>query len=86
MQAQEFRIDTDIEGVTKIIGELQALQIQLQTFQNMSEMLNTVIKNNTRPKEEINFINQSINVQIIKERKEGKKREGKRGNRVGMVI
>lgn len=49
----EFRIKTDIKGISNLIGELQALQNQLLTFENMSDMLNVVIKNNTTPKEKV---------------------------------
>jgi len=48
----EFRIKTDIKGITHIIGELQALQVQLTTFDNLSEGLNAIIKQNTKPKDE----------------------------------
>ena len=48
----EFRIKTSSEGINQIIGELQALQVQLLTFSNLSEGLNAIIKQNTKPKEE----------------------------------
>lgn len=35
-----------------MIGELQALQVQLQTFNNMSEGLNAIIRQSTQPKNE----------------------------------
>jgi hypothetical protein len=47
----EFRIKTSIEGVNQIIGELQALQVQLQTFSNLSEGINAIIKQNVKQKE-----------------------------------
>jgi len=48
----EFRIKTSIKGISHIIGELQALQVQLQTFDNLSEGLNAIIKQNTVRKED----------------------------------
>lgn len=51
VSVDEFRIKTDIAGVGRIISELQALQNQLLTFENLSGMLNSVIKSNTKPKE-----------------------------------
>ena len=48
----EFRIKTSSEGINQIIGELQALQVQLLTFSNLSEGLNAIIKQNIKPKEE----------------------------------
>jgi hypothetical protein len=47
----EFRIKTTASGINHIIGELQALQVQLTTFENLSEGLNAIIKQNTKPKE-----------------------------------
>lgn len=44
----EFRIKTDTKGINHIIGELQALQAQLTTFDNLSEGLNAIIKQNTK--------------------------------------
>jgi hypothetical protein len=46
----EFRIKTSTNGIAHIIGELQALQVQLTTFENLSEGLNAIIKQNTKPK------------------------------------
>ena len=48
----EFRINTSVDGINEIIGELQALQVQLQTFNNLSEGINAIIRQNTKPKEE----------------------------------
>lgn len=48
----EFRINSSVDGINHIIGELQALQVQLQTFTNLSEGINAIIKQNTKPKEE----------------------------------
>ena len=45
----EFRIKTDKDGISQIIGALQALQAQVQTFDNMAEGLNVIIKANTKP-------------------------------------
>lgn len=46
----EFRCNSTIDGIAEMIGQLQALQVQLQTFQNLSEGINAVIKMNTTPK------------------------------------
>lgn len=48
-QLNEFRIKTNISGISHIIGELQALQVKLQTFDNLSEGLNAIIKQSTKP-------------------------------------
>lgn len=46
----EFRIKTTNEGISNMIGQLQALQVQLQTFSNLSEGINTVIAASIKPK------------------------------------
>lgn len=57
-ELNEFRIKTDTKGISHIIGELQALQAQLTTMENMSEALNVVIKHSagkpSTPTEPIN--------------------------------
>ncbi len=51
-ELNEFRIKTDIKGISHMIGELQALQVQLATFDNMSEGLNAIIRQSKQPKNE----------------------------------
>lgn len=41
----EFRIFTSLEGVNAMIGELQLLATQLQTFQQLSVGMNSLIEN-----------------------------------------
>lgn len=51
-QLNEFRIKTNSQGISQMIGELQALQTQLQTFGNMAEGLNAIIRQNVKQKSE----------------------------------
>lgn len=50
-EINEFRIKCNPQGISEMIGELQALQVQLQGFNNMSEGLNAIIKANNQTKE-----------------------------------
>jgi len=47
----EVRIDTTPSGLTKIIGQLQALQSPVNSFENMAEAFNAIIVN-SKPKED----------------------------------
>lgn len=49
----EFRIFTSLEGINQMIGELQLLVQRLQTFEQMSAGMNSVIEDakNNQPKE-----------------------------------
>ena len=40
----EFRVKTDFEGISNLIGQLQATQGGLAKYQNMSNALNTIIQ------------------------------------------
>lgn len=44
----EFRIKTSSDGINQMIGELQALQINLQMYEQMSVGLNAVINQNKK--------------------------------------
>jgi len=48
----EFRIFTTLEGVNAMIGELQLLAAQLQTFEQLSVGMNSLINNAKKKKEE----------------------------------
>ena len=47
----EFRIHTTLEGINVMIGELQLLATQLQTFEQLSTGMNKLIEN-AKPKKE----------------------------------
>ena len=47
----EVRINTDTAGITKLIGELTALQTSVVSIANMGEAFNTIIKNSQNPKD-----------------------------------
>lgn len=46
-ELNEFRLKTSLSGISQIIGELQALQVQMKGLENMSEGINAIIKANT---------------------------------------
>lgn len=48
----EFRFFTSLEGINDMIGELQALAIQLQTFEQMSVGMNKIIENAKQKQEQ----------------------------------
>lgn len=45
IQVQEIRVTTDPEGITKLIGVLQAIQAPINSIGNMAEAFNTIIVN-----------------------------------------
>jgi hypothetical protein len=48
----EFRIFTSLDGINAMIGELQLLAAQLQTFEQLSVGMNSLINNAKKKKEE----------------------------------
>lgn len=49
-ELNEFRLNTTKEGISQVIGELQNLQLQLNTMDNLSEGVNAFIRQNTKSK------------------------------------
>jgi len=48
----EFRMHTTIEGINAMIGELQLLATQLQTFEQLSAGMNSLIENAKKKEED----------------------------------
>ena len=48
-KATEFRFRANLEGVNMLIGELQVLDLQMQSFDQMSHAFNNIIEN-SKPK------------------------------------
>jgi len=48
---QEFRMIANLDGINKLIGELQLLVTQANTFEQMSAGFNAIIEASTKEKE-----------------------------------
>lgn len=51
-KASEFRTNCNVEGINALIGELQAVAAQLQSFEQLSVGLNRIIESNKEVQKE----------------------------------
>ncbi len=49
----EFRFKTDLDGLNKLIGELQIAVNNINHFNQLAGSLNTIIESHKKPKEDI---------------------------------